>query len=309
MVVCTPIHFSYMNKILPFLIYGCSILLQVNAQSISPQVISSGGDDYSAGGSLVSWTLGQIATETYSSPLVSLTQGFQQPNFLFISGFDLDALVFLEGPFTGSEMSADLNSSGVLPLTQPFSGAPWNYNGTESVSSIPNPDIVDWVLIELRDAPSASDAVAATSITKQAGFLLKDGSIVGIDGSSALQFANAIDEQLYLVVWQRNHLGIMSANPLSRLMNTYSYNFTDDISKSYGGNLGFKQIGEDVYGMAGGDGDGDGIIIFADKQLWDYEAGRKGYLSSDFSLDAQSNNQDKNDIWQKNTSLSSQVPQ
>lgn len=309
MVVCTPLLYSYMHKILPFLIFGCSIILQVNAQSISPQVISSGGNDHSAGGSSVSWTLGQIATETYSSPLVNLTQGFQQPVYFLISGFNLDALVFLEGPFTGSEMSTELNSAGVLPLTQPFSGSPWNYSGTESVPSIPNPDIVDWVLIELRDASTASAAVAAASIAKQAGFLLKDGSIVGIDGSSALQFANTIDEQLFLVVWQRNHLGVMSANPLSRVMNTYSYDFTDDISKSYGGTLGFKQLGEGIYGMAGGDGDGDGIIILADNQLWENEAGRKGYLSSDFSLDAQSNNQDKNDYWQKNTSLNSQVPQ
>jgi hypothetical protein len=272
-------------------------------------VISSGGNEYSAGGNSVSWTIGQIATETYSVPSVTLTQGFQQPSYLVFSGFNLDALVFLEGAFTGTEMLATLNTSGLLPLIQPFSGSPWNYTGTESVPSISNPDIVDWVLIELRDAASAPAAVEATMISRQAGFLLKDGSIVGLDGVTGLQFSSSVNEELFLVIWHRNHLGILSAGPLTRSMNTYTYDFTDDINKSYGGNLGFKQIGEGVYGMAGGDSDGDGIIILADKLLWENEAGRKDYLSSDFNLDTQTNNQDKNNIWHENTSMNSQIPQ
>jgi len=298
-----------MHKISPLLFIGCIFFMQLNAQMISPQVISSGGYEYSAGGNSFSWTLGEIATETYSIPSVTLAQGFQQPSYLVISGFKLDALLFLEGPFTGSEMSVSLNTAGVLSLTQPFSGAPWNYYGTESVSSISNPDVVDWVLVELRDAASAPAAIEATTISRQAGFLLKDGSIVSTDGSSSLQFSHSVNEELFLVVWHRNHLGVLSANPLNRSMNTYSYDFTDDISKAYGGNSGFKQIGEGVYGMAGGDSDGDGVIILADKLFWANEAGKKGYLSSDFNLDAQSNNQDKNESWLQNTNMSSQVPQ
>ena len=298
-----------MNKILPLLFIGCILFMQLNAQTISPQVISTSGSSYSAGGNSVSWTLGQIATETYSLPSVTLTQGFQQPNYLVISGFNLDAVLFLEGPFTGSEMSVSLNTAGVLPFSQPFFGSPWNYPGTESVPSIPKPDIVDWVLIELRDAASAPAAVEATMISRQAGFLMKDGSVVGMDGASSLLFSSSVNEELFLVVWHRNHLGVLSANPLNRSMNTYSYDFTDDISKAYGGNSGFKQIGEGVYGMAGGDSDGDGVIILADKLFWANEAGKKGYLSSDFNLDAQSNNQDKNESWLQNTNMSSQVPQ
>ncbi|MBN1338239.1 MAG: right-handed parallel beta-helix repeat-containing protein, partial [Bacteroidales bacterium] len=64
----------------------------------------------------------------------------------------LDLKAFLEGPFNGSEMNTTLNSGGHLPLSQPYNQAPWYYSGTEAVTAIPNTDVVDWVLIELRDA-------------------------------------------------------------------------------------------------------------------------------------------------------------
>ena len=38
----------------------------------------------------------------------------------------LELKVFLEGPFNGTEMSAALNSDGLIPLTQPYNIAPWN---------------------------------------------------------------------------------------------------------------------------------------------------------------------------------------
>ena len=53
--------------------------LFIIAQEISQEVISSSGN-YSDGSSgQLSWTLGELATETYGTADVSLTQGFQQP--------------------------------------------------------------------------------------------------------------------------------------------------------------------------------------------------------------------------------------
>ena len=45
--------------------------------------------------------------------------------------------VFLEGPFNGTDMNADLAGLPDFPLAQPFNTAPWNYAGTESVLSVP----------------------------------------------------------------------------------------------------------------------------------------------------------------------------
>ncbi len=72
----------------------------------------------------------------------------------------LDLKVFLEGPFYYVQMIPYLNMAGYLPLSQPYNTAPWNYSGIESVSSIPNYNIVDWVLLEFRDATSAEEATS-----------------------------------------------------------------------------------------------------------------------------------------------------
>lgn len=67
-----------------------------NAQSLQPTVISSQGGFYSSATANVAWTLGEVISETYSTPYNILTQGFHQPNkhsaipdepFEFYNGF------------------------------------------------------------------------------------------------------------------------------------------------------------------------------------------------------------------------------
>ncbi len=103
----------------------------------------------------------------------------------------LDLKVMLEGPYnTGlQQMQNQLNLAGYVPLSQPYNVSPWNYTGTESVTSIPNSGIVDWVLIEFRDAATASNATPATIFDRRAAFLLQDGTVVDLDGMSELQFS------------------------------------------------------------------------------------------------------------------------
>ena len=50
-------------------------------------------------------------------------------------------------------------------------------------------NMVDWILVDLRDATSAENAGSATRIARKAGIMLTDGSIVGTDGSSPLFFS------------------------------------------------------------------------------------------------------------------------
>ncbi|MEZ5196597.1 MAG: lamin tail domain-containing protein [Bacteroidales bacterium] len=127
---------------------------------------------------------------------------------------NLDLKVFLEGPFNGVDMNPDLTSNPLavegFPLLQPYNTEPWVYEGIESVPELPNQNIVDWVLIELRDAPNASSATQNSIIERQAGFLLRDGKITGTDGESTLRFLVNYSDSLYVVVQHRNHLGIMS---------------------------------------------------------------------------------------------------
>ena len=243
------------------------------------------------------------------SNATTVNAGLYIDDFSIDRYFDVDLTAFLEGPFNGVDMNTDLNASGLIPLVQPYSGVPWNYNGTENVVSIPNANIIDWVLIEIRDAPDANLATGGTILARQAAFLLNDGSIVGADGSSMLRFDATISEQLFPVMWHRNHLGIMSANSLPGNAGIYVYDFSSGIGQVHGGSYGHNELLPGVWGMAGGDGNHDNLVNTSDKSpLWEGEAGEHGYLNSDFNLDGESSNKDKDDIWFPNVSKGSQVP-
>ena len=278
----------------------------ISAQTTSPEIIASSGAYFSNASGSLSWTLGEPVTETFINGSNILTQGFQQPSDIEHE-ITVDITVFLEGPFDVINMDTDLNS--ILPLSQPYNSSPWNYAGTESVASIPNADVVDWVLIELRDTTDASLATGETMITQQAAFLLNDGSIVGLDGSSILSFNYSIIQSLFVVVWHRNHLGVMSAYPLTETGGVYTYDFTTGAEQAYGGANAHKEIGTGVWGMIGGDGDADGQIDDPDKDdVWALQAGNSGFLSGDFTMESQVNNNDKNDIWLLNNGEGTQTP-
>jgi len=221
-------------------------------------------------------------------------------------GLRLDITLLIEGPFNGTNLDPDLN--GILPLSQPYSSSPWNYTGTESVASIPNANVVDWVLVELRDTTQAEYASSETMIAQQVAFLLNDGTIVGLDGSSLLSFNHSINHSLFVVIWHRNHLGVMSANAVTETGGVYTYDFTTGSGQAYGTNAQ-KNLGGGIYGIYAGDGDANGTVEVADKNnIWSLQAGKKGYWSGDFDMNGQVMNQDKNDVWLGNLNKQTQLP-
>jgi len=205
-------------------------------------------------------------------------------------------------------MTTNLTYLTILPLSQPYNTPPWNYSGTESVVSIPDPDIVDWVLVELRDAVDAPSATEVTAIHQQAAFLKNDGSVVGLDGLASMRFFESINQQLFVVIWHRNHLGIMSENALMPSPEGYYiYDFTTAASQAY--NDGQNFLGNNTYGMIGGDASSDGVISDLDAvQIWIPQTGTAGYLNADINLNGQVNNPDKNDWWYNNLNQVSQIP-
>jgi hypothetical protein len=223
-------------------------------------------------------------------------------------GIQLDLTLFLEGPFTGSEMDVALNTNNYIPLNQPYNQAPWNYSGTETVSSIPA-NAVDWVLIELRDTTQANFAGSDAIVAQKAAFLLNDGSVVDLDGSSMLSFNTTIDWSLFVVVWHRNHLGIMAAYPATVNGSTYSYDFTFAQIQVYGGLSGHKELAPNKWGMIAADGNSDGTVSNPDKNdVWTPQAGQSGYNAGDFNMDGDVGNPDKNELWVPNSGKGSQVP-
>ncbi|MCB0804207.1 MAG: hypothetical protein KDC05_00325, partial [Bacteroidales bacterium] len=218
--------------------------------------------------------------------------------------YQLDLTLLLEGPYNGSEMNTTLNSSDNLPLAQPYYDYPWIYPGSEAVGSIPSADVVDWVYLELHDASSAGSADESTQFDRLIGLLLKDGSVVDLDGSSLPDFNGPINNGLFVNVLHRNHLGVLSATALTESGGIYSYDFTSGNGQAYGSNVQ-TDLGGGLYGLRGGDADKDGDVDATDYDIWASEAGNKaGYNNTDFNLDTEIDNKDKNEAQFGNLGIS-----
>jgi len=162
---------------------------------------------------------------------------------------------YLQGPFASGSMSVALRTASLVPLSQPYGGTPWSYGGTEAVASIPA-SVVDWVLVELRTGTGG-----ATKVATRAAFIKSDGSIVDLDGSSAVAFPGTIASgNYYIVVRHRNHLAVMSAGVVALSPTSGVYDFTTGTDKYYGADA--KLLTGGVYGLYAGDVTGDGIVKY-----------------------------------------------
>ncbi|TVQ91130.1 MAG: hypothetical protein EA393_05025, partial [Bacteroidetes bacterium] len=237
-------------------------------------------------------------------------------------GITLNIKVILEGAFSPGDatlMRTTLNAD--VPLSQPYApGLPyfgnnnpkWYYAGDESVDVMPA-NAVDWVLVELRDAAAANQATVA--LAKQAALLLNTGHIVGIDGQP-LVFDVEIEQGLYVVVYHRNHLAVMSSQALTEVGGVYTWDFTLALDKAYvreeraAYQNGQKPLpGGGFFGMYGGDGDGDGQVLLQDLlNVLNPQSGQSGYRAGDFDLDGQVLLQDLLNILNPNSGLGTQVP-
>src|SRR6218665_352959 len=71
---------------LAFLTFFAVGLCSAKAQSLSPEVVASSGDVFSNTAGSVSFTIGEPVTATFSVPANILTQGFQQPYTVSLTG-------------------------------------------------------------------------------------------------------------------------------------------------------------------------------------------------------------------------------
>jgi len=208
--------------------------------------------------------------------------------------------VYLEGPYVGGQMSTFLNSSGYVPLTQPFNTTPWNYTGTESVTAVPS-NVVDWVLVELR---STETTIADT----RAAFIKNDGTLVDLDGVSNIKFPTAPAGDYYVVIIHRNHLPVMTANKVTISFSPTLYDMRNNVANVYGTNA-VKDLGDGNYGMVSGDANGNGQIQNNDSEtFWAVQNGQSGYREGDYNLNGQVQNNDRETYWVPNNGRGTQVP-
>lgn len=217
------------------------------------------------------------------------------------SDIRLQVKVFLEGAYdaTLNGMTTHLQTGNLLLLAQPFNRPPWNYQGTESVpdaASFPA-NIVDWVLVELRD--TADNSLVVTS---KAAYLLANGAITDHPQRQSLSFENiAPCTAYYLVVRSRNHLATMSATPL--LLPTFQpYDFTLAAEQAWG-NQQQTEVALGVFAQFAGDFDSGGTITVADFNLYSSQSSvLNQYVNGDANLDRNVTVTDFN-LYQPNSSV------
>ena len=175
-----------------------------------------------------------------SNGSVNYTYTIQAPSI------NVNTKIFLEGPYNGGSMNTTLKTAGLIPTSQPYNTAPWNYTGTESVGSIPA-TIVDWVLVELRTGTDA-----ATKVATRVAFLKSNGSVVDLDGISPVGFGGLPVGNYYVVLRHRNHLPVMSGSAVPMSSSGSLYDFTTAQSQAFGTNA-MKPLSGGVFGMIAGD--------------------------------------------------------
>lgn len=194
-----------------------------------------------------------------------------EPNWREPEGIMVFASVFLEGPYNdvNNNMDNTLGTGGatsilaVNALSQPYSSAPWNYAGTESVTTdffVTNTDIVDWALVELRDKNDNTTIVA-----RRAGFVKQNGDVVDLSGTVGLFFSGLTADDYFVSIRHRNHLGVMGnatvtldATPLNN-----SINFTTTATVLFGDGSAVNEVEPGVNALHMGNANNtDNIISF-----------------------------------------------
>ena len=136
--------------------------------------------------------------------------------------------VILGGAYqTGNGLMRDqLRSLPDFPLVSPYGdGASV---GNSAVLTANN--IVDWVLVELRDATTP-----ATVVTSKGALLQADGDVVAMDGVSPVGFIVA-GSNYHIALKHRNHLGVMTAASVAISTTTPLVDFANPATAVYGAN-------------------------------------------------------------------------
>ncbi len=198
--------------------------------------------------------------------------------------------IFLEGFLLADkqEMNTDLQKGNLIPNSQPFNQAPWNYGGSEQFTSA---DIswVDWVLVELRDSDG-------NLLEQQACLLTQTGEITTINGETNIPFSALTDaseeSDFVLAIHHKSHLAVA--------FDAKSGATIDPLNGSKA--IGFEQQ-IDINGTPAlfcGDFDGNGNINNLDFNLWAKNSAAVGkYLEIDADGNGIVNNRDYN-YWTKN---------
>jgi hypothetical protein len=228
----------------------------------------------------------------------------------------LSMRAYLQGAYNAQTalMNNQLFTKGYVPKPQPFNKLvtsfgytvfegipPFNYHGDERISDsvaamTAENAPVDWVLLELREVANPARRVAG-----KAALLQRDGDVINAaTGSTNIVFRGVAPGSYYVVLRHRNHIGLMTAMPLSLGETAVPLDFTKPTYPVYGENQ--RYLVDDKAFLWAGDsnnsnsvvGSGPGsdtnimlgaILIAPENTLVTTHFRMAGYYATDLNLD------------------------
>ncbi|CAN5483770.1 hypothetical protein BH23BAC4_BH23BAC4_11700 [soil metagenome] len=191
----------------------------------------------------------------------------------------------LQGALADGTMRTSLRDGGLIPLSQPFSEAPWNYAGSELVQEVPEA-VVDWILVDIYDGELENENLSL--VARQAGFLRADGLVTGLDGATLIRISDLPNGDYHLAIRHRNHIPVVSATRVTFFSGRGRYDFSTSVSRAHTSMM--ARLDDGIRSaMWAGDATGDSQVTAADFNafLSSTTAGATGYLAADYNLDGQ----------------------
>lgn len=180
------------------------------------------------------------------------------------TGLVVQPQVWLGGAFNAANgnMTTQLRTAGIIPLQNPYTVEPWRYAGNEAVSALNDmpTNVTDWVLVEMRAADNPGAIVA-----RKAALLLNNGNIVDADGpTQGVRFPTLAEGEYYVAVRHRNHIDLVSSNPVVVQNNTPAAIDLRQSANVMGGASQMTALPNGQYALKAGDFDANGVINVSD---------------------------------------------
>ncbi|WP_299680332.1 hypothetical protein [uncultured Tenacibaculum sp.] len=270
------------------------ITSSLSSQTIERTVIGSSGTTFSNANASMNFTIGELVVTTNSNGTIILNQGFHQEAITL--KIRLSPIAFLQGPLATSgttTMDDSLRSNSLLPTTSPYTDSATCESSV--FNNTGNDAIIDWVWVTLRDKNDKTVVLASQSALLQA-----DGDLVDVDGVSPLQVELASDSY-FVGINHRNHLGIISTNPIALNTTTATtVNLSDTSSAVFGGTNSVLNMGNGIFAMISGDFDENGQIQNIDTNSVIQLLGISSYNKADLDMNGQVQNSDINNLLNPN---------
>jgi len=188
------------------------------------------------------------------------------------SRMELGLRVYLQGGLIGVDNSGAMNNflmkddirvQNMLPPSEPYTGLNFTHMGNgggevadAGVFNVAGSDaVIDWILVELRDANDPSIILSTRS-----GLVQRDGEVVDMDGVSPLGFEALTEGDYYIAVRHRNHLGAMSSAAVTLSENAMA--LVDFTTGDTWGSHAQKDLNNGSFALWAGSPDNAGQVIF-----------------------------------------------